>query len=290
MSPSCGVGSVHHKRQYISKTCPHRLLSTHKRAQESGLEHEIHAFSSKESSLRVRKKQRKAFHIAHSSGWHKNHEKPVVSFVIASFRPSGIACNPKAPNEIATDASRIIALPSTHTRDSILTSSSTVSVPPLAAPRFVSSNLVHSDERSSLLLWSEPWSTNVGTSQLDAENALHVGEHLLVWSGGTVLELLNNRGGGVALGGQVLLGHLWLHLLALGRDGVTDNFADRVWLDDIVGAVDLGQMLSLDTWLGGLLRLLATIHASKAVLMLARQFCSTSPRWGRGNTVRLNLK
>lgn len=135
-------------------------------------------------------------------------------------------------------------------------SSSAVSVPPLAAPRFVSSNLVHSDERSSLLLWSESWSTNVGTSQLDAENALHVGEHLLVWSGGTVLELLDNGGSGVAFGGQVLLGHLWLHLLALGRDGVTDNLADGVWLDDIVRAVDLGQVLALDTWLGGLLSLL----------------------------------
>ena len=161
----------------------------------------------------------------------------------------GIACEPKVPNQIATDASCIIALPSVHLSDSIPTSSSTVSVPPLAAPRLVFSDLVHSDECSSLLFWSESWGTNVGTSQLDAENALHVGEHLLVWSGGTVLELLDNGGGGVALGGQVLLGHLWLHLLALGRDGVTDNLADSVGLDDIVGAVDLGQMLSLNTWL-----------------------------------------
>ena len=60
---------------------------------------------------------------------------------------------------------------------------------------------MHPDERSSLLLWSESWSTNVGTPQLDTENALHIGEHFLVWSGGTVLELLNNGGGGVALGG-----------------------------------------------------------------------------------------
>lgn len=131
--------------------------------------------------------------------------------------------------------------------------------PAFAAPRFISSNLVNSDERSSLLLWSESWSTNVGTSQLDAENALHVGEHLLVWSGGTVLELLDNGGSGVALGGQVLLGHLWLHLLALGRDGVTDNLADGVWLDDIVRAVNLGQVLALNTWLGGLLSLLVSV-------------------------------
>lgn len=226
------------------------------------MEHEIHAFSSKESSLQVRKKQRKAFHIAHSSGWHKNHEKPVVSFVIASFPPAFEALRASQRRQIKLPPMHLATLLSrARIRAIILTSSSTISVAPLAAPQFVSSNLVHPDERSSLLLWSKSWSTNVGTSQLDSENALHIGEHLLVWSGGTVLELLNNGGGGVAFGCQVLLGHLWLHLLTLGRDGVTNHLADGVWLDDIVGAVDLGQVLSLNTWLRGLFSLLAIVHA-----------------------------
>ena len=110
-----------------------------------------------------------------------------------------------------------------------------------------------------LLLWSESWSTNVGTSELDTENALHVGKDLLVWSGGSVLELSDNGWSGVALGGQVLLGHLWLHLLALGGDGAADDLADGSWLDDIIRAVDLGQVLTLNTRLGGLLSLLVTV-------------------------------
>ncbi len=105
---------------------------------------------------------------------------------------------------------------------------------------------------SRLLLWAESWSTDVGASELDAEDTLHVAEDLLVWLCGTVLERSDDLWGGVALGGQVFLCHLWLHLLALGGDGATDDLTDGVWLDDVVGAIDLGQVLALDSWLRGL--------------------------------------
>lgn len=131
----------------------------------------------------------------------------------------------------------------------------------MAAAQSVPSSKIHSSERSRLLLWSESWGTNIGTSQLDAENALHVGKDLLIRGCGSVLELGDNGGGSVALGSQVLLGHLWLHLLALCGDGVADGLADGGWLDNVVGAVDLGQVLALDTWLGGLFELLVTEDA-----------------------------
>jgi hypothetical protein len=64
--------------------------------------------------------------------------------------------------------------------------------------------------------------------------------------------------GGVALGRQILLRHLGLHLLSLLGDGIADLLADRVGLDDVVAAVYLCEMLAFDAgfgclWRGGML-------------------------------------
>lgn len=105
---------------------------------------------------------------------------------------------------------------------------------------------------SSLLLRRESRLPDIATTQLDAKHALHVPQDLLVRGGGAALEVGDDALGGVALGGEVFLGHLGLHLLApLGDDGA-DVLADGRGLDDVVGPVDLGEMLAFDTWAGGL--------------------------------------
>jgi hypothetical protein len=111
------------------------------------------------------------------------------------------------------------------------------------------------EPRRLLLLWTELWRTNITSSQLDAQNSLHISQDLLIRGGGATLEIGYNRWGSVALGGEVLLRELWLHLLAAIGDGTTDNLADCVWLDNVVGSIDLGQMLTFTT--SGLRTLLA---------------------------------
>jgi hypothetical protein len=99
----------------------------------------------------------------------------------------------------------------------------------------------------SLLLGGKLGRTKVASAELDVEHALHGGEHLLVRRSGTALKLGDDVLCGVALCGQVLLGHLGLHLLTGSSNDITDFLADCVGLDDVVGAVDLGQTLTLTT-------------------------------------------
>lgn len=95
------------------------------------------------------------------------------------------------------------------------------------------------------LLVGELGGTNVAAAELDVEDTLHVGEDLLVGSGSATLKVGNDGLCGVALGGEVLLGHLGLHLLTGLGDDVANLLADGVGLDDLVGAVDLGHALAL---------------------------------------------
>lgn len=99
----------------------------------------------------------------------------------------------------------------------------------------------------TLLLVRELGSTNVGTTQLDVEHALHGTQNLLVGSGTSSLKVGNDTLCGVATGSKILLGHLGLHLLSGGGDGVANQFANSVGLDDVVGSVNLGQALTLST-------------------------------------------
>lgn len=92
----------------------------------------------------------------------------------------------------------------------------------------------------SLPLGLELGLANALAAQLDVEDALHGAQDLLVRDGGTALELGDDAGGGVAPRGEVLLCHLGLHLLPGCADGVSDYFAHRVWLDDVVATVYLG--------------------------------------------------
>lgn len=75
---------------------------------------------------------------------------------------------------------------------------------------------------------------DAGPPELDVEDALHGGEDLLVGGGGPALKVGDDGLGGVALGGEVLLGHLGLHLLARLGDDVADLLADGVGLDDVI--------------------------------------------------------
>jgi len=103
-----------------------------------------------------------------------------------------------------------------------------------------------------LLLRTKLRSANIAPPQLDAQNPLHARQDLLVRGSGAPLEISDDARRRVALGGQVLLGHLGLHLLPPLRDDGAHFLADGARLDDIVGSVDLGQMLTFDTWFGGL--------------------------------------
>lgn len=67
----------------------------------------------------------------------------------------------------------------------------------------------------------------------------------MVWCGGTTLKVLDNGDGGVALGGEFLLGHLVALLGTALLDGICDGVADGLRLDDIVTAVDLGEVLAI---------------------------------------------
>ena len=99
--------------------------------------------------------------------------------------------------------------------------------------------------RSFLLLGLELGLADARAAQFDVEHTFHGGEDLLVGGGGAALEVGDDGGGRVALGGEVLLGHLGLHLLPRLADDVADFLADRVGLDNVVGAVYLCEALAL---------------------------------------------
>ena len=96
----------------------------------------------------------------------------------------------------------------------------------------------------------ELWLANVAATQLDVEHPLHGGQDLLVGRGCPPLEVGDDCGGSVALGGEVLLGHLGLHLLPCLRDHIANLLADRLGLDNVIASVDLGQVLTLNGGFG----------------------------------------
>lgn len=66
----------------------------------------------------------------------------------------------------------------------------------------------------------------------------------MVGGGGAALKVLDDGHGGVALGGEFLLCHLVSFLGTALLDGIGDGETDGLGLDDIVAAVDLGQVLA----------------------------------------------
>jgi hypothetical protein len=86
-------------------------------------------------------------------------------------------------------------------------------------------------------------------AQHDVEHALHGAEQLLVRRCGAALKICDDGRRAVALCGEVLLRHGGaLVVLGLGArlgDGLADHDAHRLGLDDVVGAVDLGETLAL---------------------------------------------
>lgn len=86
---------------------------------------------------------------------------------------------------------------------------------------------------------------DVRAAQLDVQHALHVAEELLVGHGGAPLEVGDDGGRRVALGGELLLRQGGLLGVAGRLDGVADLDPHRLGLDDVVRPVDLGQALAL---------------------------------------------
>lgn len=96
-----------------------------------------------------------------------------------------------------------------------------------------------------LLLVRELGLADARSSQLHVQDPLHGAEHLLVGRGIAPLKAGDDGGRRVALCRQVLLGHLGLDLLPGGGNDAADLLADRVGLDDVVGAVDLCEALAV---------------------------------------------
>jgi hypothetical protein len=100
----------------------------------------------------------------------------------------------------------------------------------------------------SFLLVRELGLSHLFTTQDDIEHALHVTQQLLVRCRSTTLEVSDDGRRAVALGREILLGHssalVVLSLRACLGDGLSDGDTDSLGLDDVVGAVDLGQALA----------------------------------------------
>lgn len=95
------------------------------------------------------------------------------------------------------------------------------------------------EKKMHLFLVRELRLPDVRSPQFYIQHSLHDAENLLVGRGGSLLKVLDDRGYGVALCGEFLLGHLvWFFVSAL-LDGVCDLLADCLWLDDVVASVDL---------------------------------------------------
>lgn len=100
----------------------------------------------------------------------------------------------------------------------------------------------------SFLLVGELGLPNLVTTQDDVELALQVAQQLLVGRGGTTLEVGNDGWCAVDLCSEVLLCHggalVVLGFRASLGDGLSDSDTDGLGLDDVVGAIDLGQALT----------------------------------------------
>ena len=106
-----------------------------------------------------------------------------------------------------------------------------------------------------LLLRTKSRRTNIASPQLNTQNLLHRPKNLLIRRRTSSLEVRDNRLSSIALCSQILLCHLGLHLLALRGDDIADFLADGVGLDDVVAAVNFGEMLAFDAGFGGLVGL-----------------------------------
>jgi len=109
-----------------------------------------------------------------------------------------------------------------------------------------------STSHPALLLWSKSRLTNITTPQLNTQHSLHSRQDLLIRSGRASFKVCHDTLGSVTLCSQVLLRHLGVHQLPLVGDGGSDFLADGGGLDDVVAAVDFGEVLAFDAGLGGL--------------------------------------
>jgi hypothetical protein len=105
---------------------------------------------------------------------------------------------------------------------------------------------------SLLFLRTKSRCANITSPQLNTENLLHRCQNLLIRGRRSALEVRDDTLCGIAFGRQILLRHFRLHLLSLLGDGIADFLADRVGLDDVVAAVNFGEMLAFDTGFGSL--------------------------------------
>lgn len=118
--------------------------------------------------------------------------------------------------------------------------------------------------RSLFITFGEPFFPDIRATQSDVEHALHCAQNLLVGSGGTLLHLLDDGGGGVAFGREFLLCHFVGLLIAALLDSVCHSRTDGLGLDDVIAAVDLCQVLAFATaWLGGLWNTVNTLAKKK---------------------------
>jgi len=128
---------------------------------------------------------------------------------------------------------------------------------PITHPSIYSSPVVKHTHPSPvlLLLRTKSRRTNIASPQLNTQNLLHRPKNLLIRRRTSSLEVRDNRLSSIALCSQILLCHLGLHLLALRGDDIADFLADGVGLDDVVAAVNFGEMLAFDAGFGGLVGL-----------------------------------
>ena len=114
---------------------------------------------------------------------------------------------------------------------------------PLASPE----EKVAGSPPVELLFLRELLLPDVRASQLDVQHALHGAKHLLVWCGCAPLEVLDDGDCGVAFGGELLLCHLVALVRSALLDGVCYLQPDGLGLDNVVAAVDFGEMLAFNS-------------------------------------------
>jgi hypothetical protein len=98
-----------------------------------------------------------------------------------------------------------------------------------------------------LFLGAKSRRTNIIATQFNTQDLFHSCKNLLVWSCRATLKIGDNSGRRVALGRQILLCHLGLHLLPSIGNHLADVLADCGWLDDIITTVDLCETLAFDS-------------------------------------------
>jgi hypothetical protein len=105
---------------------------------------------------------------------------------------------------------------------------------------------LQSSSATLLLLGTKSRRANITSPELNTQNLLHRSQDLLIWGRRSTLEIRYDTLCGVALGRQIFLRHLGLHLLSLLGDGITDLLSDRVGLDNVVAAINFSEMLAFN--------------------------------------------